>query len=91
MSALQVVFITEGNCPNCEAIRGALTRFQHEYRHVEVSEVHPEEPLGKSLAAEHGISDLPALIIDGRLRFVGQASEKLIRREFERARPGQHR
>lgn len=91
MSGLQVVFISEGNCPNCNAIRAVLARFRHEYRHVEVSEVHPEEPLGRSLATEHRIRDLPALIVDGRLRFAGKIPEKIIRREFERARSGKHR
>lgn len=87
MSALEVVFVTEGNCVNCDGVRAVLAKVRHEYRHVEVTEVHPDEPLGRSLATEHGIRVLPALIVDGRLRLVGEIPEKLVRREIERARP----
>jgi hypothetical protein len=88
MSALEVLLVSEGNCLNCNAIRAVLARLRHEYRHVEVSEVHPEESLGQSLAAEHGIPVLPALIIGGRLRLVGEMTEKAVRRELERAKSG---
>ncbi len=87
MSALEVIFVTEGNCPNCNEIRTVLAKVHHEYRHVEVKEVHPTDPLGRSLAAEFGIRVLPALIVDGRLRGVGEIPETQIRREIEKVRP----
>ncbi len=86
MSVLEVIFVSEGNCPNCNVIRTALAKVRHEYRHVEVIEVHPDEPRGRSLAAEHGIRMLPAVIVNGRVRLVGEASERHIRHEVEKAR-----
>ena len=91
MSALQVIFVTEGDCPNCNGVRAVLAKVRHEYRHVDISEVRPDEPAGRSLATEYGISVLPALIVDRRLRLVGEIPEKDIRREIERAKPGRHR
>ncbi len=52
-----------------------------------VKEVHPDEPLGRSLAAEYGIRMLPAVIVNGHPRLVGRIPEKLIRREIEKVRP----
>ena len=86
MSALEVVFVTEGNCPNCNSIRAVLSKVHHEYRHVEVTEVMPGEPRGRSLVAEHGVRILPALIIDGRLRLVGEINARDIYRAIQRAR-----
>lgn len=87
MSALRVIFVSEGNCQNCNGVRAVLAKVRHEYRHVEVLEVRPDEPLGRSLAGEHGIRALPALIVDGHLRLAGEIPEKLVRREIEKARP----
>lgn len=86
MSALEVVFVSEGNCPNCNSIRAVLNKVHHEFRHVDVAEVKPAEPLGRSLAAEYGVRVLPALIIDGHLRLVGEISEREIYNEIRRAR-----
>ena len=87
MSALEVIFMSEGNCPRCNEVRAVLARVRHEYRHVEVMEVHPSGSIGRSLAAEHGIRALPALIVDGHLRLAGEIPEKLLRREIEKTRP----
>jgi predicted DsbA family dithiol-disulfide isomerase len=86
MSALEVVFVTEGNCPNCNSIRAVLSKVHHEYRHVELTEVDPGEPLGRSLVDEYGVRMLPALIIDGRLRLVGEINAKDIYHEIQRAK-----
>ncbi|MDP2673877.1 MAG: thioredoxin family protein [Dehalococcoidia bacterium] len=86
MSAMEVIFVAKADCGNCERVRQALTRVHHEYRHVEVREVDPDEPDGRSLAAEHGVLILPALIVAGRLRLVGEMRENEIRREIEKAK-----
>ena len=86
MSALEVVFVTEGNCPNCNSIRAVLSQVHHEYRHVEVTEVNPGEFLGRSLVAEHGVRMLPALIIGGRLRLVGEINARDIHHEIQKAK-----
>ena len=86
MSALEVVFVTEGNCPNCNSIRAVLSKVHHEYRHVEVTEVNPGEFLGRSLVAEHGVRMLPALIIGGRLRLVGEIKARDIHNEIQKAK-----
>ena len=86
MSAMEVIFVAKADCGNCERVRQALTRVHHEYRHIEVREVDPDEPEGHSLATKHGIIMLPALIVDERLRLVGEMSEKEIRHEIERLR-----
>ena len=86
MSALDVVFVTEGNCPNCNSIRAVLSKVHHEYRHVEVTEVNPAEPLGRSIVAEHGVRILPALIIGGRLRLVGEINARDIQHEIQKAK-----
>ena len=86
MSAMEVIFVAKADCRNCERVRQALTRVHHEYRHVEVREVDPDEPDGHSLASRHGIIMLPALIVDERLRLVGEMSEKEIRHEIEKLR-----
>ena len=86
MSAMEVIFVAKADCHNCERVRQALTRVRHEYRHVEVREVDPDEPEGHSLATKHGIIMLPALIVDERLRLVGEMSEKEIRHEIEKLR-----
>ena len=86
MSALEVVFVSEGNCPNWNCIRAVLSEVHHEYRHVEVTEVNPGEPLGHSLMAEHGVRMLPALIIGGRLRLVGEINAKDIHYAIQRAK-----
>lgn len=86
MSALEVVFVTEGNCPNCSSIRAVLSKVHHEYRHVEVTEVSPDEPLGRSVVAEYGVRNLPALIIGGRLRLVGEFDARDIHHEIQRAK-----
>ena len=86
MSAMEVIFVAKADCHNCERVRQALTRVRHEYRHVEVREVDPDEPDGRSLATEHGIIMLPALIVNERLRLVGEMSEKEIRHEIEKLR-----
>lgn len=91
MSALEVILVTKEDCPNCDRVRAALTRARHDYRHLEVTEVDLDEPLGRALAIEQGILMVPALIINGRLRLVGDASEKDIRREIEKARPHSRR
>jgi predicted DsbA family dithiol-disulfide isomerase len=86
MSALEVVFVSEGNCPNCNSIRAVLSQVHHEYRHVELTEVDPGEPLGRSLVDEYGVRMLPALIIDGRLRLVGEINAKDIYHEIQKAK-----
>ena len=86
MSALEVVFVSEGNCPNCNSIRAVLSEVHHEYRHVEVTEVNPGEPLGRSLMAEYGVRILPALIIGGRLRLVGEIHARDIHHEIQKAK-----
>jgi glutaredoxin len=86
MSSMEVIFLSEGDCPNCNRIRSVLNSVRHEYRHVDVSEVHPAEHFGQELAGEHGIRELPALIVNGRLRLVGDMSEQRIRGEVERWR-----
>ena len=86
MSALEVVFVSEGNCPNCNGIRAVLSKVHHEYRHVEVTEVNPGESLGRSLMAEHGVRMLPALIIGGRLRLVGEINARDIHHEIQKAK-----
>ena len=86
MSAMEVIFVAKADCRNCERVRQALTRVHHEYRHVEIREVDPDEPDGHSLASKHGIIMLPALIVNERLRLVGEMSEKEIRHEIERLR-----
>ena len=86
MSALEVVFVTEGDCPNCNSIRAVLSQVHHEYRHVEVKEVDPGEPLGRSLMAEYGVRILPALIIGGRLRLVGEINARDIHHEIQKAK-----
>ena len=86
MSAMEVIFVAKTDCRNCERVRQALTRVRHEYRHVEVREVDPDEPDGRSLATKHGIIMLPALIVNERLRLVGEMSEKEIRHEIEKLR-----
>jgi len=86
MSAPEVIFVTKGDCPSCNTIRAALGKMHHEYRHVEVAEVDPAGPPGRSIAAGYGIRLLPALIVNGHLRLAGQFSEKDIRHELERAR-----
>jgi len=90
MNVTEVVFVAKTDCQNCERIRAFLTRVHHEYRHLDVREVDPDEPEGRSLALKHGILALPAIIINERLRLVGEASEKDIRREVERARGNKH-
>ena len=40
------------------------------------------------LATQHGVLVLPALIVDGRLRLVGEMPERDIRREIEKAKHG---
>ena len=86
MSAIEVIFVSEGDCPNCNRIRSVLDQVRHEYRHVDVSEVHPADVMGEMLAAEHRIEQLPALIVNGRLRLVGDMPAKHIRGEVQRAR-----
>ena len=86
MSALEVVFVSEGNCPNCNSVRSVLDKVHHEFRHVEVTEVSPAEPRGRSLAAEYGVRMLPALIIGGHLRLVGEISEREIYNEIRRSK-----
>jgi thiol-disulfide isomerase/thioredoxin len=87
VSALEVIFVTKGDCPNCNAVRAVLGKVHHEYRHVEVAEVDPDGPTGRSLAAEYGIRLFPALIVNGHLRLAGEISEKDIRHEIQKARP----
>lgn len=86
MSVVEVIFVSEGDCPNCNRIRSVLNRVRHDYRHIEVSEVRPADARGRTLAGEHRIGELPALIVNGRLRMVGQMSEHHIRGEVQRAR-----
>ena len=86
MSAMKVIFVARADCQNCERARQALARVHHEYRHVEVREVDPDEPVGHSLPTRHGIMILPALIVNERLRLVGEMSEREIRHEIEKAR-----
>ena len=86
MSALEVVFVSEGNCPNCNGIRTVLSQVHHEYRHVVVKEVHPGDPIGRSLVAEYGVRNLPALIIGGRLRLVGEINARDIHHEIQKAK-----
>jgi len=90
MSALEVVFVSEGNCPNWNRVRAVLDKVNHEFRHIDVAEVNPAEPLGRSLAAEHGVRTLPALIIGGRLRLVGEISEREIYDEIRTAKHCSH-
>ncbi len=86
MSKVEVVFVTEGNCPNCNGVRAVLAKLHHEYRHLAVDEVHPDAPAGRSISAEERIPALPALVVNGRLRLVGEITEKQIRRELEKAK-----
>ena len=85
MSATEVIFVSEGDCPNCNRIRAVLNIIRHEYRHVDVNEVHPASQVGQTLAVEHRIGQLPALIVNGRLRLIGQMSEHRIRAEVRHA------
>ena len=41
MSALEVVFVSEGNCPNWNRVRAVLDKVNHEFRHIDVAEVNP--------------------------------------------------
>ena len=86
MSALEVVFVSEGNCPNCNNVRAVLNKVHHKFRHVDVAEVNPAEPLGRSLSAEYVVRVLPALIVGGHLRLVGEISEREIYNETRRAK-----
>jgi Glutaredoxin. len=86
MSSMEVIFLSEGDCPNCNRIRSVLNRVRHEYRHVDINEVHPADRLGQMLTAEHGVEELPALIVNGRLRLVGEMPEQRIRGEVQRVR-----
>lgn len=87
MSAMEVILVAKADCEVCERIRHTLTRVRHEYRHLEVKEIDADAPEGRSLAVEHGILMLPAIIVGDRLRLVGEMSEKEIRHEIEKARP----
>jgi len=86
MSALEIFFVTEGNCPNCNSIRAVLSEVHHDYRHAEITEVNPGEPLGRSLVAEYGVRNLPALIIGGRLRLVGEIDARDIHHEIQKTK-----
>ncbi len=86
MSTVEVVFVTEGNCPNCNGVRAVLAKLRHEYRHLAIDEVHPDALGGSSIGDEAGIQALPALVVNGRLRLVGEITEKQIRRELEKAK-----
>ncbi len=76
MSTVEVVFVTEGNCPNCKGIRVVLAKLRHEYRHLAIDEVHPDALGDSSIGDEIGIPVLPALVVNGRLRLVGEITEQ---------------
>jgi len=86
MSVTEVILLAKPDCQNCERVRSTLARVHHEYRHVEVSEMDLDTPDGRTLAVKHGVLILPALIVDGRLRLVGDMPENEIRREIEKAK-----
>lgn len=86
MSTVEVVFVTEGNCPNCNSARAVLAKLRHEYRHLAIDEIHPDALGGRAIDAEIGIPALPALVVKGRLRLVEEITEKQIRRELEKAK-----
>jgi len=88
MSTTEVILLAKPDCGNCEQVRSTLARVHHDYRHVAVKEVDPDEPDGNMLATQHGVLVLPALIVDGRLRLVGEMPERDIRREIEKAKHG---
>ncbi len=88
MSTMQLIFVAKADCHNCERVRHVLASVQHEYRHVDIREVDPDEPEGRSLALRYGLMFLPALIVNERLRLVGEISEKEIRREVEKGHKG---
>ena len=86
MKTVEVIFVTEGNCPYCNGVRTVLSKIRHEYRHLAIDEVHPDSPSGRSIAAEHGLPALPALVVNGHLRLAGEITEKLVRRELEKVK-----
>ncbi len=86
MSTVEVIFVTEGDCPYCNEVRAVLDKVRHEYRHVAIDEVRPDSPGGRSIASEHGLPALPALVVNGHLRLAGEITEKLVRRELEKAK-----
>ncbi len=88
MSTTEIILLAKPDCGNYEQVRSMLARVHHEYRHVAVREVNPDEPDGHILSMEHGVTVLPALIVDGRLRLVGEMPEGVIRREIDKAKRG---
>lgn len=86
MSTTHVLFLANPGTGQCDDIRQLLARVHHEYRHVDVREVDPDAPEGHSLSQEYGVSSLPALIVNDRLRLVGDISEREVRHEIEKAR-----
>lgn len=85
MSLMEVILVATADCGNCERIRRTLSTVHHDFRHVDVREVDADAPEGRSLAVQHGILMLPAIIVGDRLRLVGEISEKEIRHEIEKA------
>jgi glutaredoxin len=83
---MQVIFVAKADCRTCAGARQALEKVHHEFRHVDVREVDADDQEGRSLATRHGIMMLPALIVNERLRLIGDISEKDIRREVEKAK-----
>lgn len=86
MSTTEVILLARPSQDNYDQIRSTLARLHHDYRHVAIKELDPDQPDGHLLAMEHGVNGLPALIVDGRLRLAGEMPERDIRRAIEKAK-----
>lgn len=75
MAAVQV--LSAPGCAGCARAKELITKVLEEFPALEWEEIdlaeHPE------VAAEYGIVSVPAVLIDGRLEFVGVPKEQALR------------
>lgn len=80
---MQVLILTQEQCPFCEQAKELLSRLATEYP-LDVSTLALHSPEGQALAERSGILFAPGILLDGVPFSYGRPSERKLRRELER-------
>lgn len=83
----RVTLLTTTGCDLCEQAKAVLGRLAGEWD-LDVEEIDASTGEGRDLAERAGVAFPPGVLIDGEPFSYGRLSERKLRRELARSRPG---
>ncbi|MCH7730243.1 thioredoxin family protein [Patescibacteria group bacterium] len=80
--SIDVQLVKTEHCSHCGQVKDLLEKLAPEFPDMKVQEISMIEEEGMKLVQKYGIMSSPGVIINGKLAFVGGASESQLRNKL---------